>query len=59
MMHVSTGMCLAASYKLATELSVWGVHAVENFISDNNDAKGKKSLKNKHVRICDNLMDVR
>ena len=50
-MHVSRGMCLAASYKLATELSVWGVHAVGNFISDNNDAKEKKSLIIK-VNLC-------
>ena len=58
-MHVSRGMCVAASYKLATELSVWGVHAVGNFISDNNDAKEKKSLKSKLVRSWHNLMAVR
>ena len=59
MMPVSRGMCVAASYKLATELSVWGVHAVGNFISDNNNAKEKKSLKSKLMRNCDNLMAVR
>ena len=52
-------MCVAASDKLATELSVWGVHAVGNFISDSNDAKEKKSLKSKLVRNCDDLMAVR
>ena len=52
-------MCVAASYKLATELSVWEVYAVGNFICDNNDARQKKSLKSKHARNCDNLMAVR
>ena len=42
MMNVSRDVCVAASYKLATELSVWGVHTVGNFISDNSDAKEKK-----------------
>ena len=43
-MNVSRDVCVAASYnyKLATELSVWGVHTVGNFI--NNDAKEKKWL---------------
>ena len=44
-MHVFRSMRVAASYKLATEISVWGVHAVGNFISDNNDAKEKRHLR--------------
>ena len=41
MMHPSKSMAVGASYKLATESSVLGVHGLGNFLSDNSDAKKK------------------